>query len=240
MSNLEMNSKIVKKPARDYALYQLRNAIIYGRLSPEQTLIETELAKRLAISRTPLREALLQLEAEQWVQRKSNGRLQVSPISVTEACELFKVRAQLEEMVTGEATLKAKDSDIEDLRIIAHQIMDAHAASDVSSVLAKGAEFHSSIYKLSANHTADEILSLLNARISRYRYLIPHENICSYIEERDEHLDIANHMAERNADRASQAMREHIENSLHNVIQGIQTHKAKKETLFDSNLNFDS
>ncbi|MBY8910120.1 GntR family transcriptional regulator [Salinicoccus roseus] len=238
MSNLKMNSRNVKKSARDYALKQLKNAIIHGHLSPEQTLIETELAERLEISRTPLREALLQLETEHWVKRKSNGRLQVSAISVAEASELFKVRARLEEMVTGEATLKAEESDIEVLRSIAQQIMAAYEAKDLPTVLEKGAEFHTSIYRLSENRTVDEILSLLNERISRYRYLIPQENICSHIKEDDEHLDIVNHMAEKNVDRASQAMRNHIENSLHGVIQGIQAFEAEKKSIFDSRLNF--
>ena len=56
MSNLKMNSQNVKKSARDYALKQLKDAIIHGHLSPEQ-----------------------------WVKRNSNGRLQASAILVVEA-----------------------------------------------------------------------------------------------------------------------------------------------------------
>ena len=97
MSNLKMNSQNVKKSARDYALKPLKDAIIHGHLSPEH-----------------------------WVKRKSNGRLQASAISVAEASELFKVRARLEEMVTGEATLKAEKSDIEVLRSIAAMLRKQH------------------------------------------------------------------------------------------------------------------
>lgn len=76
----------------------IKNDILNGLLYPHQRLIEMEIASKLAMSRTPVREALKQLEIEGLVARLPTGRLIVKPITSDEIRNTFEVREALETM----------------------------------------------------------------------------------------------------------------------------------------------
>ena len=81
------------------AYQRIRESILDGRLAPGTRIIESELADRLAISRTPVRAALQRLQQEGWVVGSGTGkqlRLSVSPITRDDARELFDIIGGLE------------------------------------------------------------------------------------------------------------------------------------------------
>ena len=81
------------------AYHRVRQSILDGRLAPGTRIIESELADRLAISRTPVRAALQRLQQEGWVVGSGTGkqlRLSVSPITQDDARELFDIIGGLE------------------------------------------------------------------------------------------------------------------------------------------------
>lgn len=217
-----------KKSARDFAYDQVKQGIIEGKLFPEQSIVEEELASKLKISRTPLREALQRLEIENWVVRKSNGRLKVAPISVKEVKEVFNVRAKLEEIVTLEATENATDKDIKQLSKIADMLKEAYREGKIEDILDYGAQFHSYIYKLSRNKTVNDILSQLNGHIHRYRRLVSSQNIDQSSKEKEEHQVILDYIANKDSKNAARAMKAHIENSLILAIQAIEIYEKDK------------
>lgn len=220
----------LKMSSRDFAFKEIKKAIVEGKLFPEQSIVEEEIAVKLKISRTPLREALLQLETEHWVVRKSNRRLKVAPISAEEVKELFNVRAKLEEIVTYEATLNASEKDIRKLSVIADKIESSYHRKNSADVLEYGAEFHNSIYELSANRTVNTILSLLNDQISRYRHLVPGQNIVDFNRRKDDHRKILEHISAKKPEKAAQAMKNHIDTSLVTAIKAIEIYEKNKET----------
>ena len=74
----------------------LRQAIIEGQLGPGETLRQQNLAQHFDVSRIPVREAFRQLESEGWIVLQRNHGARVSPVSVTEALEIYEIRASLE------------------------------------------------------------------------------------------------------------------------------------------------
>lgn len=92
-----------KKPGRersfDTAYRKLRELIVHGRLAPGTRVVEAEVARRLAISRTPVRSALHRLEQEGYVaayRRSRQARLAVTPLTKEDAAELYWIIGHLE------------------------------------------------------------------------------------------------------------------------------------------------
>ncbi len=88
-------------PNRSALAYrQLREAIVHGRLAPGTRIVETEVATRLGISRTPVRAALQRLQQEGYIvsARGGSSRPQVAPLTREDARELFGIVAEIEGM----------------------------------------------------------------------------------------------------------------------------------------------
>lgn len=214
----------INMSAKDFAYSELKQQIIDGILRPNQSVIESELSQDLDISRTPLREALQRLELEGLIVRKRNGRMKIAPISVQEATEVFNVRAKLEGIVTAEATDNATKQDIDYLTGIVNQLKQQYIVGNNEGILHFGSMFHSYIYELSGNRTANHILSLLNDHIHRYRRLIPHDTLSNQTDE-DEHQIILDFMVEKNALAAQQAVEQHIQQSLELTIHVVMQYE---------------
>ncbi|MGH7562096.1 MAG: GntR family transcriptional regulator [Gemmatimonadales bacterium] len=97
------------RPDRPREVYdQLRRMIVHGRLAPGSRLVETDLATRLGVSRTPVRGALQRLEQEGYIVYSPSmrqSRPSVAPLSSTDAQEVFDIVGQLEALAAYNATV---------------------------------------------------------------------------------------------------------------------------------------
>ncbi|MFD1040578.1 GntR family transcriptional regulator [Virgibacillus byunsanensis] len=214
--------------AKDYAYNEIKQGIIEGKLPPNLPVREEEISSKLKISRTPLRGAFERLEFEKMVVRQSNGRLKIAPISVQEVKEIFKVRSKLEEIAVFEATERASDEDIKNLYEIAESIRKTTQKGNIEEILHHGGEFHLYLYQLSGNRVVSNFLSQLNDHIHRYRRLVPKQSLNRIMEEGEEHLEIVDCIAKRDAKGAELAMKKHIENSLKSAVTAIGIYEKNK------------
>ncbi|MEM9555011.1 MAG: GntR family transcriptional regulator [Acidobacteriota bacterium] len=88
--------KIVRANLRDQAVEMLRERMLSGDLAPGQVMYEEALAAELGISRTPLREALLELTRERLTSKRTGRGFVVCPLEAEEVRELYPLRALLE------------------------------------------------------------------------------------------------------------------------------------------------
>src|SRR3989304_10009044 len=102
----------VHRPLREEVYGALRRAIVQGELSPGNRVVETELAGRLGISRTPVREALRKLAAEGFIAKGPGSSLVVSAMSPEEVEETFRIRAVLEGLAAHLAAERATPEGI--------------------------------------------------------------------------------------------------------------------------------
>src|SRR5271167_4192874 len=116
-------------PLRRKIVAALRRAIETGELTPGTRLVEKDLCQELNVSRTSLREALRELQAEKLVVAVPRG-LVVAEISEEDAANIYQVRAALEGLVAAQFAQMANALDVEKLKTALHRLEEAYRAKD--------------------------------------------------------------------------------------------------------------
>src|SRR3989442_1408654 len=98
--------RVVRGDRIPRAYHQLRELIVSGRLAPGSRIIESDIAERLGVSRTPVRSALHRLQQEGYIAgigRGNEPRLSVAPLTQDDARDLFAIIGAIEEIAAGGA-----------------------------------------------------------------------------------------------------------------------------------------
>lgn len=155
-------------PLREQAVIELRNAIVRGELGPGDRLLERELEERLGVSRTVVREALRQLEAERLVRIEPHRGPLVRELTMDEARQLYELRAALE---AAAARLAADNADSTHLRALREAFARIDPDDDVTleQLIAIKNDFYDALIAASGNLIIGETLENVQARISQLR-----------------------------------------------------------------------
>jgi DNA-binding GntR family transcriptional regulator len=195
-----------ERPSQTSQLYdKLRAAILTLDLLPGQSLAERGLEARFDASRTPVRAALVRLEAEGLVRRDGRS-FAVAPIDLDEIAQLAEYREAIETAAVRLAVRRASDAQLDALAAELGPAADAQAAQD--SVRA-GGDFHSRLAELAGNPFFSNSVESSLRRLERTRWLEARSP-----DARDhavrEHLRILAAVRERDADLAARLIAEHI------------------------------
>jgi DNA-binding GntR family transcriptional regulator len=133
----------------EYALDQLREAIVLGELPAGTPLRLDELAKSLGMSISPIREAVRQLEALGLAKHVPHQGARVLEFDVTELQDLFEVRLALESLALRRAAERFTGEDEATARRHLARFDEASAAGDVRGTLRAHTEFHFTLYQAS-------------------------------------------------------------------------------------------
>jgi DNA-binding GntR family transcriptional regulator len=166
MQNMKLNR--VSEAGRDLASQVfdvVQQAIAAGELRPNQRLIESEIAKTLGVSRSPVREALKQLEITGYVRPLPGAGVAVADFSASDIKSLFEVRVALETTAIRLSCLFITGEEINTAEDYYGRCVEALRAHDIDKYLVQHRSFHESLYVGCRN---DQLLSLI--RIFRYNY----------------------------------------------------------------------
>ena len=156
--NSERNMNTVKTPHKD-AYTLILEAIDSGLYRPGDRLVESELAERLGVSRTPVREALQRLETQSLLARDGRSLI-VASLDHNQMAELYVVRAELEGLA---AKLAAKHATAEEKRVLQEMVNEDRAILDDPSTLARAnRRFHKQIHLASHNRYLVQQLDLVH------------------------------------------------------------------------------
>ena len=206
----------------------LRQAIMEGVFQPGQRLSEVDLAQRFQTSRSPIREALVQLELEGFVARADTGRIYVRPLSLTEAEQLFIVRANLEGLACRLAVDNVNRRDVLSLEANIDGMEESSRRRDFHAALALGAEFHQTIIAACANAPLEDCLKGFRARTTRYRFIVA--ALEEFNEKRiAEHRAILSAIRAQDPELAELAMKSHITASSRETLQALRSFLDKAE-----------
>lgn len=182
------------------------SAIDNGIYRPGDRLVESELAERFGVSRTPVREALQRLETQSMLKRDGRSLI-VATLDHNQLAELYTVRAELEALA---ARLAARHATPEEIRVLASMIEDDRAIlGDPPALSRSNRRFHHQIHLASHNRYLVQQLDLVHrsmALMARTSLAAKGRDAVSL----DEHQQIVDAIAERDGERAEQALRRHI------------------------------
>lgn len=158
---------MIRQPLRDQIRAQLRDDLLKGRLRAGEQIRLAPLAERLAVSPTPAREALTQLEAEGWVVLYPNRGFFVAPVTVEEAEALYPVLAGLEGLALElQDPLPAELPN--QLRAINGEMAAAAAADDATLAFECDRRWHEALVDSCANPFLLVHLRSVRQRAERY------------------------------------------------------------------------
>ena len=136
---IEMNEYL---PLRDVVFNTLRQAILRGELQPGKRLMEIQLAQRLGVSRTPVREAIRKLELEGLVLMIPRRGAEVAEITRQDLEDVLEVRAALEELAVKDACEHITDEQLQDLKKAANEFKRSLEGTDLVACAEADIHFH--------------------------------------------------------------------------------------------------
>lgn len=214
---IDSNSKISKKSSlSEYVFDTIREAILNGKYKENDLLKENALAIELGVSRTPVREALKQLELEGLVLLIPNKGASVIGFSKKDVKDIYEMRALLEGLCVKKAIENINDDIINEL----FEILDLNSyylsKGKMDAILELDNKYHQVIYKAANSRMISQTLSDFHHYLERMRKTTLNDierAQKSYIE----HQKIANAIKERNVEEAQRLAIEHINNSMLNI-----------------------
>ena len=221
MSGLDTLHISEYQPLRDVVFHALREAIITGELKPGDRLMETPLAERMGVSRTPVREAIRKLELEGLVLMIPRRGAEVARISEKSMRDVLEVRRSLEELAIELACQRMTDEEFKELQRAQEAFKSAVDHGSAMEIAETDEAYHDIIYNSTGNTRLVQILNNLREQMYRYRL--------EYIKDEDkrqillvEHNKIYTALCSRHVEEAKQAMREHIDNQEITVLKNIK------------------
>jgi DNA-binding GntR family transcriptional regulator len=207
-------------------LERLRALILTGEYGPEERLVEEQLAERLGVSRTPIRQALTMLEAEGLVELAPNRGATVRSFSVADVWDIYDLRAVLEGHAARRAAGRIGGEELGRLRELAAEMeglggrFEDHE-EEIRALVALNQEFHGTIVEASRNGRLQRLINRtveIPLMFKAFYWYTPHERVIS----NHYHRQILHALEEGDADRAEIVMREHVYEGRDFVIKALK------------------
>jgi len=188
----------------------LRQAILSLEIKPREYLIIGDVAKAYGISRTPVREALIMLEREGWVENDGRRGARVTAPSARAILDLVETQAVLEAYIARRATEIFSDADIQHAEAILNEAEEAMQAGDHKYSRHLGTEFHAFLAKKVGNQHMRTTIEQLEDHVDRIRPLLWNQGKAPIEKSTLQHRQILSAIKERNAAKAEKLMFHHL------------------------------
>jgi len=215
---------------KDHAYAAIKDAILSMQLEPGQPLVEEELARQLGISKTPVRDALQELEREGFVTRVLFKGTYVSEITARDAEEIFQLRAVLEGLAARLATPRLTAEELAQAEELLDAADEARQQGNLALCSQLGARFHRLIIEKSTNQRLIPILDNLEDHTRRLRMLS--DRIYGRLEKSSgEHRRILEALKRGDPLAAEQAVRHHLHSVLRDLSGSPEDGTGPKEAV---------
>ena len=203
---MNTSARPLPKPAQKDAYILILEAIDSGIYKPGDRLVESELAERFGVSRTPIREALQRLETQSLLTRDGRSLI-VASLDHNQMAELYVVRCELEGLAASLAARHATEEEIQVLRDMVEE--DRALVGDPSALARANRRFHKMIHLASHNRYLVQQLDLVHRSMA----LMATTSLAAKgrgTKALEEHQAIVEAIARRDEREAYTALRDHI------------------------------
>jgi len=188
---------------------RIREMILKGELVPGHPIRERALSEALNVSRTPMREALKLLAAENLVELSPYRGATVARITRAETFEVVQVLSALEGLAAELGCATMSEAEIAELRALHYELQAFRARRDRLGYFSTNQEFHFNIVRGAKNSVLAEQHRLLNARVYRLRFLA-HQAQQRWDSAVQEHEEVLEALEARDGATASRLLRVHV------------------------------
>ena len=222
----EMNEYL---PLRDVEFQTLRQAILRGELKPGERLMEVRLAKKLGVSRTPIREAIRKLELEGLVLMIPRRGAEVAEITEKSMRDVLEVRRALEVLAVSLSCDRISGEQIEALKEAAEEFDRSLTLDDVTRTAEADVHFHDIIYRSTDNQRLIQLLSNLGEQMYRYRVeYLKHREFHPQISR--EHKELISYLEAGQKGQAEEKIAVHIDKQAQAVLETIRRNRNPEKT----------
>lgn len=211
-------------PLRDVVFQTLRAAILRGDLKPGERLMELQLAAKLGVSRTPIREAIRMLEQEGLAVTIPRKGAEVAKMTEKDMEDVLQIRRSLENLAVRLSCEKITQSELQELRVARDQFEEMTKSNNVVEIAKADVNFHDVLYKAAEN---PKLLGLLNhLREQMYRYRVEYlKDRSIYPQLIEEHKHLYEAVKAKNMQLACQYTEDHLTNQAEAVKRIIREQK---------------
>ena len=215
------------KPGPSGVFERLRRLILEGEYVPNERLVEEQLAERLGVSRTPIRQALTMLEAEGLVEIAPNKGAMVCSFTIEDVWDIYDLRAVLEGYAARRAADRIHEDELVRLRSLAADMENISPGrflgheEEIRWLVATNQEFHGTIVSASRNGRLEKLIRRtveVPLMFKAFYWYGPHERRIS----NHYHRRILESLEKGDADRAEIIMREHVYEGRDFVIKALK------------------
>lgn len=211
-------------PLHEKVFEVVKEKILMGVLKPGDALIETKLSEELGVSRTPIREAIRQLELEGLVYTIPHKGAIVAGVSTQDIEDIYTIRMLLDGLAARWAAIKLNQEEEDELTEIITLMELYTQRKDVARVMKTDSRFHELIYRASKSKPLEHVLSTFHSYVIRARvtsFETPGRLESAY----EEHKKIYEAIIKRNADLAEEYAKKHVANAAKNLIDQKRNEK---------------
>lgn len=204
----EINLCQVDKSYAKEIYKQIKLDILNLKIKDGDFLTLAELAEKYNVSKTPVRDALSALEIQGYLKSLPRKGYWVKPVTQKGIRESFQMRSILERGAVGLAVNSASDSELEFILELAMKFPDSSQSDEIVKFNELNDLFHLSIIKATHNSVLIEMCEGIMENLSRI-LLIDCKQV-KFTNEKDDHINIAKALVERNVEKAEELIMEHI------------------------------
>lgn len=197
------------KPLREIVYEELKRQILIGEIPPGTRMMEVDLAEKMDVSRTPVREAIRKLEKEGLVTIEARKGAYASDISFKDMIDILEVRETLESMAAALAASKMSDDDKVKIQEVIKKYHNAVDEGNVEEIIKLDEEFHKLIVNCSGNKTLIQMVSQVQELALRFRYIY-YDDFRRFQNQPREHEDIFDALNAGDSEKARLNTRSHI------------------------------
>ena len=200
----------------------LKSLLVEGKIAPGSKLNERELAERLNVSRTPIREAIRRLAADGLVELIANRSAIAVQLSIDDVIHTFDVIAELEGYSGELAAKNISDSTLSELEALQYEMMASYARRDLSSYYKLNLRIHRLINQAANNPVLATLFSQVNSRIEALRFRSNQDGV-KWEKAVEEHQEMLDALKARDSARMRKVMITHVTNKRDVVVQLLKT-----------------
>lgn len=214
------------KTLRDWVFECLRTSIVSGDLAPGQRIVEADLAKQLEVSKSPVREAILQLKQDGLVIDAPKGRgVVVAPLKANDVREIYAIREALEALAVRTIAANPTPERLAPLQAILTRMSEALATGNHQQQFELDVEFHGALCTAAGNRRLHDLFAGLRPDIQRIVLFAVNAMTLEGSDAPDraytEHETLLNAMGAGDPDSAQEALRRHFAGRAQRIAEAL-------------------